>query len=504
MPSQPSGEREVWGSQFGFVLAAIGSAIGLGNIWRFSYLAYDNGGGAFLVPYFIALFTAGIPLMILEFGIGHQHIASAPMAFARIHRRWEWLGWWAVTFVMFGIVLYYAVVISWCLNYLIFSLSLSWGEDPNAFFFHSFLGMSKGPGDIGTIRIPILAGLGVVWVLNWAIVYQGVRRGIEWANKIFMPLLFFLTAVLIIWAVTLDGAGIGIRAYLTPDFSVLARPKVWIDAFSQIFFTLSLGFGIMIAYASYLPRRANLTRNAFITALINCGFSVLAGFSVFSVLGYMSLQSQTPIEKVVSQSIGLAFVAYPKAIGLLPGGSVFGVLFFASLVVAGLSSSVSIVEAFASAAVDRFGWDRRRVVSTISVLGFLGGLVFTSQGGLFWLDIVDHFLTHFGLVVVGLLEALLAGWLIRIEPLRKHINAVSDLQLGVWWTVLIKYFVPGVLIVILGGDLIHDAGSPYENYSWKALVFIGADWLVITLLIALVLSGMPGRQHFKSGPSPGD
>jgi NSS family neurotransmitter:Na+ symporter len=494
VPTKGSGERELWGSQFGFVLAAIGSAIGLGNIWRFSYLAYDDGGGAFLVPYFIALFTAGIPLMILEFGIGHEHIASAPMAFARIHHRWEWLGWWAVTFVMFGIVLYYSVVISWCLNFLFFSFSLSWGDDPNAFFFESFLGVSDGPSDVGTIRTPILAGLAAVWFLNWLIVYQGVRRGIEWANKIFMPLLFVLTAILVFWAATLEGAGVGIRAYLTPDFSVLAKPKVWIDAFSQIFFTLSLGFGIMIAYASYLPRRANLTRNAYVTALINCGFSVFAGFSVFSLLGYMSVQSHMPMEKVVTQSIGLAFVAYPKAIGLLPGGSVFGVLFFTSLVVAGLSSSVSIVEAFASATVDRFGWDRRRVVSTVSVLGFLGGLIFTARGGLFWLDIVDHFLTHFGLVVVGLLEALLVAWLTRIERLRKHINAVSDLQLGAWWTVLIKFFVPIVLILILGGDLIHDLRMPYGDYSWKALVFIGVNWLVITLMVALVLSGLSGRR----------
>ena len=493
----PLPTRETWGSPLGFILAAVGSAIGLGNIWRFSYMAYDNGGGAFLIPYFIALLTAGIPLMILEFGIGHERIGSAPLAFAKISRRWEWLGWWAVTFVMFGIVLYYTVIISWCFNYLIFSLSLSWGDDPDAYFFNEFLGLSKGPWDVGTIQIPILAGLILVWSLNGIIVYRGIHRGIELANKIFMPLLFLLITILVFWSMTLDGASDGIRAYLTPDFTVLAKPKVWIDAFSQIFFTLSLGFGIMIAYASYLPKRSDLTRSALVISFVNCGFSVFAGLSVFSVLGYMARQNQTPIADVVTQSIGLAFVAYPKAISLLPGGAVFGVLFFTALVVAGLSSSVSIIEAFTSASVDKFGWNRKRVVITISVLGLLGGLIFTAQGGLFWLDIVDHFLSHYGLVVVGLLEALLVGWFFHIERLRKHINAVSEMKLGPWWSFLIKFFIPFILILILGVDFIDEIRKPYGDYTWTALLTIGVNWLAITFLVALVLSWFPWKRHLS-------
>lgn len=498
MPQSKSANRERWGSPLGFVLAAVGSAIGLGNIWRFSYMAYDNGGGAFLIPYLVALLTAGIPLMILEFGLGHEHIGSAPLAFAKLSRRWEWLGWWAVTFVTFGIVLYYTVIISWCLNYLIYATTLAWGNDPNGFFFEQFLGKSTGPGEVGTLRLPILIGLAVIWFLNWLIVNRGVQRGIELANKIFMPILFLLTAVLVFWSLTLEGAGTGLRAYLTPDFEVLTRPKVWIDAYSQIFFTLSLGFGIMIAYASYLPPRANLTRHAFVTSLVNCGFSIFAGFAVFSLLGYMALQLEKPIGEVVSQSIGLAFVAYPKALSLLPGGSVFGVLFFSSLVVAGLSSSVSILEAFTSAVVDKFGWNRKQVVTTVSVLGFLGGLIFTSQGGLFWLDIVDHFLTHFGLVVVGLLEAFLVAWLFPIESLRRHINAVSDLKVGTWWSLLIKYFVPLILLGILVGDIFGEIRNPYEGYSWSALFLIGINWLIFTLLIALWLSRRPWRHEPKN------
>ncbi|HDH50127.1 MAG TPA: sodium-dependent transporter, partial [Nitrospirae bacterium] len=148
-------KREQWNSQLGFLLAAVGSAIGLGNIWRFSYMAYDYGGGAFLIPYIVALLTAGIPLLILEFAVGHERIGSAPLAYAKINRRWEWLGWWAVTFVMFGIVLYYMVIISWCLNYFFLSFSLGWGDDPDSYFFKTFLEVSSGPSEIGDVKFPI-------------------------------------------------------------------------------------------------------------------------------------------------------------------------------------------------------------------------------------------------------------------------------------------------------------------------------------------------------------
>ena len=171
--------RPQWKTHLGFLLAAIGSAIGLGNIWRFPYLCYKNGGGAFLIPYFLALILVGIPLMILELGLGHKMRGSAPASFAVISKKWEWLGWWQVIFVMFGIVLYYSVVISWCLSFLFFSFNLGWGNDPNNFFFHKFLMVSKGPASLGDLRTPIIFSLLLVWLLNWIIVFKGVRRGLE-------------------------------------------------------------------------------------------------------------------------------------------------------------------------------------------------------------------------------------------------------------------------------------------------------------------------------------
>jgi NSS family neurotransmitter:Na+ symporter len=493
-------KRERWKSQLGFLLASVGSAIGLGNIWRFSYMAYDNGGGAFLIPYMTALLTAGIPLLILEFGVGHERIGSAPLAYAKIKKNWEWLGWWAVTFVMFGIVLYYMVVIAWCVNFFVLSFHLGWGNDPNAYFFKDFLSVSKAPSEIGQIRTPIFGALVIVWFVNWFIVHRGVQRGIELANKIFMPLLFFLTGILVFWSLTLNGATAGIRAYLTPDFSRLSNPKVWIDAYSQIFFTLSLGFGIMIAYASYLPARANISRNAILTGLINSGYSLFAGLAVFSVLGSMAATQGKPLSEIVSQSIGLAFVAYPKAVSLIPSGNLFGAIFFLCLVVAGLSSSISIMEAFTSAMVDKFALRRQPLITGVSIVGFLGSIIFTTQAGLLWLDIVDHFLTHYGLVVVGILECILVGWCFKLRVLRKHINRISSIQLGVWWDILIKYFVPLVLGIILFGDLYNELRKPYGGYSWTSLILIGTDWLLITLVAAFVIASRPWKTGYhKSG-----
>jgi len=488
--------RAQWKTKTGFILAAIGSAVGLGNIWRFSYLCYDNGGGAFLIPYFIALIVVGIPLMILEFGLGHREKGSAPKSFYKISPRWEWVGWWAVIFVMFGIVIYYAVIISWSFNYLFYSVTSAWGTDPNNFFFNEFLGITSGPGKIGSIQPLILLGLLVIWFFNWVIVFFGIEKGIERATKILMPLLFVLTLVLVVWSVSLPGAGKGIAKYLTPDFNILRNPKVWVAAFSQIFFTLSLGFGIMIAYASYLPKEADITGSAFVASIGNCLYSLIAGFAVWGTLGYMATVQNLPVEDVVKESIGLAFVTYPKAISLIPAFSgLFGIMFFSILVFAGLSSSISIIEAFTSSVMDKFHYKRQAVVSVVCLIGFLGGIIFTTGSGLYWLDIVDHFLTSYGLVVVGIIECLVVGWYLKSEKMRDHINKVSPVKVGKWWDISIKVVTPLILSLILISSLFQEFLKPYGGYPVTFLILIGRDWLFATIIAAIIVAGLEWRKR---------
>jgi neurotransmitter:Na+ symporter, NSS family len=507
-------ERSKWGTNLGFLLAAIGSAVGLGNIWRFPYVAYENGGGAFLIPYFVALFTAGIPILMLEFALGHHKEASAPKAFRHIDAKWEWLGWWAVLFVMFGIQLYYIVIIGWCGNYMVFSLTRAWGDDPNAFFFETFLKAPAGEEvwKITTLRWPIAATVSIFWVVNWFIAYRGVQKGIERAAKVMMPLLFAITLTIIVWALFLPGAGKGVAHYVTPDFKRITDLKVWIAAYGQIFFSLSLGFGIMIAYSSYLSREANIFKNSLIVGFSNSCYEVCAGFGVFSILGYMATQQNRQINEVVTDGIGLAFVAYPKAISMLPYGRLFGVLFFLLLIIAGISSSISIIEAFTSAVLDKFSVSRKKVITGMCLVGFGGSLLFTTNVGLLWLDIVDHFLNQYGLITVGILEALVVGWLYRTDRLKAHI--VGNLGLSgarhklfnyvilQLWMYCIRFVTPVALGIAIIHSLIRELSTPYSGYPISGVIILGVGWLLVTHVLAFGLSGLPWRGQTPESEEP--
>ena len=260
----------------------------------------------------------------------------------------------------------------------------------------------------------------------------------------------------------------------------------------------------MIAYASYLPARANITRYALLTGIINSGYSIFAGFAVFSVLGFMATSQGQPLGDVVSHSIGLAFVAYPKALSLMPGGNLFGAIFFLCLSVAGLSSSISIIEAFTAAIIDKFGLARKQVVTVLSIIGFLGSIIFATQAGIHWIDILDHFITHYGLVIVGIFECIVVGWLFKIKTLRRHINKISSFRLGIWWDGLIRYFVPLVLGIILLGDIYNEFKQPYGGYTWTSLILIGRDWLLLTLIAAFWIAARPWRSELNNTPGRGE
>jgi neurotransmitter:Na+ symporter, NSS family len=501
--------RSIWSSKLGFLLAAIGSAVGLGNIWRFSYMVHQHGGGAFLVPYLVALAIAGISLMILEYALGHREKGSPPLACARVAKRWERFGWWMPTAALFGIMLYYAVIIGWCFNYLTFSFNLSWGADPETFFFKDFLRLSDSPFELGGVRLPILLSTGLVWLLCWFICYREIHHGIEKACMIFMPLLFVMTLILVAWSVNLEGARSAIvDIYLKPDWSKInvfgpagaEAWKVWMAAFGQIFFTLSLGFGIMITYASYLPRKTDIIGNALWTAVINCAYSILAGFAVFGVVGFMAQQSGVAVDEVIKSGPQLAFVVYPKAISQLPfGQQAFGVIFFAVLIVAGLSSGISLIEAFTCSICDKFAWSRRRTVNLLCSLGLLGSLIFTTRAGLLILDIADHFITNYGLVVAGICECVLVAWVLKSRRIRTHIKRVSGRRLWKIWDIAVGYIVPLLLAAIVSQSLLGELRAAYGGYSVPAVLLYGVGWLAATLLAAVLLAACKWeesrRQH---------
>ena len=223
-------KRDQWGTKLGFILAAVGSAVGLGNIWRFPYLVYENGGGAFLVPYFFAIFTAGIPLLILEYGMGHKFKGSTPLAMARGNKKWEWLGWWP-SISAFFILGYYSMILSWAMKYFTLSFTKGWGSDTDAFFYNDFLQLTASPFEFGNIVWPILIGIVLVWAISWFICFKGIKGGIEKLNKVLLPTLVAIMIIIVIKGVTLEGASLGLNKLFTPDWNKVMDPKVWIAAY---------------------------------------------------------------------------------------------------------------------------------------------------------------------------------------------------------------------------------------------------------------------------------
>ncbi|SFH03576.1 neurotransmitter:Na+ symporter, NSS family [Desulfotomaculum arcticum] len=475
-------QREQWGSRIGFVIAAVGSAVGLGNIWRFPYMVADNGGGIFFLVYLFALLTAGIPIMILEFGIGHKYRGGAPLSFAKMNRKFEWLGWWQII-VCFFIAVYYVLVIAWAMSYVYHSLSLGYADDPQNFFFGNVLGLTGGPFELGGIQTQLLIPLVLAWVITFLTIYTGVKAGIERIAKVLIPILFLMIVIIAVRGITLPGSAAGLNFMFEPDFSRLFDFKVWTAAYGQIFFDLSIAFAIMITYSSYLPKKSDITGNAFATCFTNCGFSLLAGIAVFSILGHMAHSQGVAVKEVAGAGVGLAFVTFPAAIATIGGmAPLFGILFFLALTFAGLTSLISINEAAIAALMDKLDMNRQKVTIIYTGVAAICSLLIATGAGLYILDIVDHFTNNFGIVFGGLLQVLLVGWFFNLNSLQDHINSASQIKAGSWWVFCIKFVTPLVAGYTGIMTLISDIKAPYEGYPQEALLLMG--WLVLAVIIA--------------------
>jgi len=496
----PEQAREQWGSRLGFLLAAIGSAVGLGNIWRFPYVAYANGGGAFMVPYLIALLTAGIPMLIMMYSLGHRFRGSPPVAFRRLARPAEAIGWWQVL-VSFVIAIYYAVIIAWAVRYVGFSFGAQWGEDTETFLNEDFLSLGDAPGMVsdyvGATFWPLLA----VWIVTLGVLALGVRKGIERANKVFIPLLVVLFLILVVRALFLPGAAEGLDALFTPDWSAIGDGSVWIAAYGQIFFSLSVGFGIMITYSSYLGRRSDLTGTGLVAGFANSSFELLAGIGVFATVGFMAATAGIPVDQVAADGIGLAFVAFPEIISTMGAGStVFGVLFFASLVLAGLSSLISIVQVVISSVQDKTGMGRVPAVLSVGGLTALVSiLLFPTAEGLYLLDTIDHFINSYGIVLVALVALIVVAWLLRKLPtLQRHANRTSVVRLGLWWQLLLGVVTPVVLGFMMWDSLSSELSENYEGYPTGFLLSAGWGVAIGALVLGIVLAVLPWRKHARA------
>jgi neurotransmitter:Na+ symporter, NSS family len=479
-------KKEHWNSRLAFIMAAIGSAIGLGNVWRFPYICYANGGGAFLLPFFIALFTAGISLLILEFTIGHWSQKPPPAAFKEMKKKWEWAGWWA-SFIPFLVSIYYVVIMAWCFAYMIYAIDLRWGVNSEHFFLHTFLGVTNGPLEFGDISIPVILGLIAIWTMIFIILYKGVDR-IGKVVLLTVPIPTILLMILTIRGITLPGAMEGISYYLTPDFSALTNVNVWLAAYAQVFFSIGVAQGIMITYASYLKKTSDINNNAIITALADAGTSFFAGFTVFSVIGYLAASQGVSIDQLGIAGPFLVFVTYPTAISLLPAAAAFfGILFYIALLTFGIDSAFSMIEPLTAGINHRFKVTKTKTTATLCIAGFSLSLLFTAGNGLYLLELMDHFVANFGLVAVGLVECILIGWFGPLQYFQTYTNKTSEVHIGKWWNILIKFIIPLVLILLLTLSIIENIINPYMGYPWFVLLIIGAIPLIAIIFLAFIL-----------------
>lgn len=499
-----SPRREVFSTRIAFLLAAIGSAVGLGNIWRFPYVAYDNGGGAFLVPYMVALLTAGIPLLFLDYTLGHRFRGSAPLVFRRVKSWSEPIGWIQVG-ISFFITIYYAAVIAWAALYTVKSFNLAWGAKPEEYFFSDFLEMDATSTFSFDIVPQIAVALTLVWVLAIVVLAMGVDEGIGKVSKIFMPILTVLFIVVVIQALFLPGAAKGLNAFFTPDWATLKDAGVWVAAYGQIFFSLSVGFGIMLTYSSYLKPRTNLTGTGLVTAFANSSFEVLAGIGVFAALGFMATQQNVEVNEVASSGIGLAFIAFPAIINEMQLGPIFGTLFFGSLTIAGFTSLFSLFEVVVSAVKDKFNIPRKNTAVGIGVVMALISLaLFSTTSGLVTLDIMDKFTNQIGIVAVALITIVVVDWILRrTEEFALHLNAVSSFQVGTVWRICVVNVTAIVLGYTLIQELISLINEPYEGYSTTQIGLYGWGVLAAIVIGAHVMSIVPWRGNTTLVGPPG-
>ncbi|XP_037683361.1 sodium- and chloride-dependent glycine transporter 1 isoform X3 [Choloepus didactylus] len=464
-------KRGNWGNQIEFVLTSVGYAVGLGNVWRFPYLCYRNGGGAFMFPYFIMLVFCGIPLFFMELSFG-QFASQGCLGVWRISPMFKGVGY-GMMVVSTYIGIYYNVVICIAFYYFFSSMThvLPWAycnnhwntldcagvldatnltngsrpaalpsnlshvlnhtlqrTSPSEEYWRLYvLKLSDDIGNFGEVRLPLLGCLGVSWV----VVFLCLIRGVKSSGKVVYFTATFpyvVLTILFVRGVTLEGAFTGIMYYLTPQWDKILEAKVWGDAASQIFYSLGCAWGGLITMASYNKFHNNCYRDSVIISITNCATSVYAGFVIFSILGFMANHLGVDVSRVADHGPGLAFVAYPEALTLLPISPLWSLLFFFMLILLGLGTQFCLLETLVTAIVDEVGneWILQKktyVTLGVAVAGFLLGIPLTSQAGIYWLLLMDNYAASFSLVIISCIMCM------SIMYIYGHRNYFQDIQM---------------------------------------------------------------------------
>ena len=471
-----------WDSSLSFILAMIGAAVGLGNIWRFSYVLYSNGGGSFFIPYLVAIAIMGIPFLILEYGVGFSFKDSFSNIMKRINPKFEIIAWILVLFV-FVVTIYYMVILGWDLVYLASSFKFNWGTDAAAYFVNQ-VGGSSNLSDASFLLVPTTVAVLILWIILWFISHRNVDEGIGKVSKILIPALFLIMACIIIYALTLPGAGVGIDALLSPDWTKLLDVNIWLAAFAQIIFSLSMGQAIALIYASYLPENSKLIDNVLIVVASNSLFEVCTAFGVFSILGYMSVTAGTPMVQLVTEGTGLVFIVFPMIFNIMgPIGRILAPLLFLSILFAGVTSALGFLEPMLSTTSNKLGWSRKKTATILCTVGCIFSLILTSGISSYLVGIIDSFVNQFGILILIGIQCIIFAWFYGVDKFIPVLNEVSTFNVGKTWSFIIKYLLPCVLIIIwaVGILKLFTSAKPFE-------IMVDLTILILVLVFAVILT----------------
>lgn len=474
-----------WGSTLSFIFAMIGSAVGLGNIWRYPYVLYSSGGGAFFIPYIIAILLMGIPVLFLEYGIGYKFKSSFAKTITRIDSRWQFLGWF-IPLSLLMIMIYYSSLLSLDGIYVGLSMFKGWGSNPDFFFSNTLTQSTTSVTGIFNF-IPLIAvAILIVWILVWFISHRDLEKGLGKVSRFLVPFLFVIMIFIVIFSLTLPGASIGLSELYNPDWSLLTDFNIWVLAFGQIIFSLNIGLSGTITFAGYLKEDTDIISNTVIIALANSLFENFAAIAVFSILGYMSLQTSVPVENLISQGTGLIFVIYPTIFNILGQWSyIIGPLFFVTIFIAGLTSILTMIEPISFSIQNKFNISRKKTVTILCIVGVVVSMLYATSFSSTLLEYVDSYVNQIAVLFCIILECILFAWIFKAENLIDFLNSKSkSIKIGKGWLFIVKYLLPICILIIWVGGMI----NIIQEYSFERLVitsFFAISIFIVTLILTL-------------------